>query len=170
MFTVRQLCLLLLLVCVPSNWSSADIILSLDANGSNGFDTGTAGAGKLIQVFISQDPGATDTVAGVVADFDLQAGLVTGWTISDTGATGTPGYWGAGDLNASDLTPIDGNTAFEVNQEFASTAHPVMNAPDRELWFDITIDTTGLAAGDYTLTVRNPTGSFIDNGFKRDPD
>lgn len=162
---IQRILFLVLAMTLLGNVSEGDIVLSLDGSGSTTIDTGTAGSGKLISVFIAQDAASSDTLAGIVADFSLGAGTITGWTISATGATGTPGYWGAGDLNASDLTPNGPMTAFEVNQETASTSHALKNEPNRELWFDITIDTTGVANGTYALSLAAANGSFQDNTF-----
>ena len=124
---------------------SADIILSMDVAGSTHFDTGAAGAGKQLSVYISQDAGATDTAFVWVADFTLGAGVISDGTVSDTGAIGTPGYFGAGNLSTSQFNFTAGDTTFNINQESTNSMQPVANEPTREKWFDFEIDTTGIA-------------------------
>ncbi|MFK7770435.1 MAG: hypothetical protein AB8B55_24710 [Mariniblastus sp.] len=140
--------------------ANADIFLSMDSQGSQNFNTGSAGAGKLLAIHISQDATSNDRLAVWVADFDLEAGDVTGGQVSATGS-GTDGFFAAGNLSTSDFT-LTSTNSFEVNQETTDFDQAIPQEPVREKWFELTIDTTGLADGTYDLILRSPTETFLD--------
>lgn len=157
------LSIFVILACIATlPEARGDIVLSMDETGNTSVNTGAAGAEVMLSVYISQDALSSDTLAVWVADFDLQAGEVTGGFVSATG-TGTAGYLGAGNLNASDFT-ITSTTSFEINQESADLNQSIPQSPLRIKWFDVVIDTTGLPDGEYNLTLRDPTGTFLGSG------
>ena len=94
-------------ICVASTFSlHADIQISLDPNGGTNVDTGVAGAGQIISFFIGQDANSSDALFGLAADFDFSAGVMTGGTVGATGSGAPAGFFGAGNLSASNFSFI----------------------------------------------------------------
>lgn len=154
--------------------ASANIIVSLSPGGGGNVDLGVAGAGKRIDFFIGQVPGTSPTVAAAVVTFNLEAGVVEGetrpfpatsdngtGTVSAVGFAGTPGFFAAGNLRTSTISK-ESDTSFLINQFYDNLAQPFTDATSPELWFSLNLDTTGLAAGDYAITLANPNDSFRD--------
>jgi len=145
--------------------ATAEIIVSLDSAGSTSVDLGTPGANKTIDFYISQDAGSSDTMAAIFAEFALSGGVIgqPPGTVSSTGSTGTAGYYGAGNLDVSELNRTN-DTRFNINQsfDFESMLQPIPNDPQRGLWFTLNLDTTGLAVGDYSISLINPDSAFFD--------
>ena len=142
-------------------FANADIIISLDSSGATTVDTGSAGVGKIINVFIGQDAASSDDLLGLTVDFDFSSGAVTGGTVAATGAGAPAGFFGAGNLTVSDFSFIPARA--NIDQEFSDGMQPLSNAPLNEKWAEIELDTTGLANGTYTFQVRDPANSFIDS-------
>jgi hypothetical protein len=149
----------LLLACPVS----AQISIAVDSDGSSNINLGPAGPNKSINFFIGQDSAASDDLAAIFAVVDLSGGVVAdpAGIVSAQGA-GTAGYFGAGNLVVSTIGPGDSNSQFEVNQFFGSS-QPIMTGANRELWFTLNVDTTGLAAGDYSISLADAGGSFRDS-------
>ena len=145
--------------------ASADIVVTVNSAGSTNVNLGTAGAGKTIDFHISQDASSSDTMAAIFAEFTISGGVIGDppGTISATGATGTAGYYGAGNLDVSQINRT-GDTSFNINQsfDFESMLQPIKNDPERDLWFTLNLDTTGLAPGSYSIVLADPDNSFFD--------
>ncbi len=165
MSNLKNAILGLLISCAMACPAAAEIIISLDPAGSNIVDLGMAGMDKTIDFYIAQDAGLSDTLAAIFAEFTLDGGVIatSPGTVSTTGSTGTAGYYGAGNLDVSELNRTS-DTSFNVNQsfDFESMLQPISNDPQRDLWFSLNLDTTGLAAGDYSITLQNPEATFFD--------
>ena len=138
---------------------SADVVLALDTAGGTSVETGGAGAGKLLRIYISSD--SSDEIQALAPTFNVQAGSVTSGVVSIAGGTGTVGFFGAGNLTVSDFVK-SAETTFVIDQ-FLTAPQTLMNAADRELWFELTIDTSGLASGSYFLQLDDPGNSFFDS-------
>jgi hypothetical protein len=142
------------------NHATADVVLALDTAGSTTIDTGVAGSGKLLRIYISSD--SADEIQALNTPFTIEAGDVTSGLVSTSGATGTAGFFGAGNLTNSDFVRTSGST-FVVDQ-FLTAPQNLLDAANRELWFELTIDTTGVASGSYFLRLDDPNSSFFDSG------
>ncbi|MFK7769852.1 MAG: PEP-CTERM sorting domain-containing protein [Mariniblastus sp.] len=160
--TFRRFVSSIALCLALAGFANGDIVISLNPNGDTTVDTGAAGAGKIITVYIGQDASSSDALLGHTVDFDFSAGVVTGGTVAETGSGAPAGFFGAGNLNTSNFN-LDGPTTANVDQEFSDGMQPLLNAPLNERWFELELDTTGLANGTYTFQVRDASGSFIDS-------
>ena len=144
--------------------ASAQISVALDSAGSTSINLGAAGPNTSINFYIGQNTGGNDNLGAIFAMVTLSGGEVVNpaGTIGDPGA-GTPGYFGNGNLFESTIAKGASNSQFVINQ-FYFASQPIMNAPGRELWFTLNLDTTGLD-GTYTISFEDPAGSFrADDG------
>lgn len=140
--------------------AGAQISIALGNDGGTNIDLGVAGPGKSIDFFIGQNIGSNDDLGAVFAVVTISGGVVDSPAgIISADGDGTPGFFGAGNLFESTIGPGDSDSQFEVNQ-FFNSSQPVMTATNRELWFTLNLDTTGLPDGDYTITLEDSNQSF----------
>ncbi|MGB7325100.1 MAG: PEP-CTERM sorting domain-containing protein [Rubripirellula sp.] len=167
----KAICLALLLTCP----ASADYVVSIGTPGGTNANLGLAGANRSVDFYLGEDVGGSTAqpLAGLVATFSLEAGQVSGTqvlsgtetasnetgTVSAVGAIGTAGYLGAGNLDTSTISKESANS-FLVNQFFTNIAQPVEDFATPSRWFTVNLDTTGLAAGEYAITLSDPNNSF----------
>ncbi|TWU48730.1 hypothetical protein Poly51_46320 [Rubripirellula tenax] len=143
----------------------ADIVLLLGSAGSGSFDTGVAGPNKTIPFYIRQDVGSSDAIAGAVVDFELSGGVIQSGKVGSEDSVSSPPLFGETNLKLSQFVENaqsveNPNPSFVVNQEF-DDPQSVPTSPT--LWFELTIDTTGLAGGDYMITLLDPGNSFVSS-------
>lgn len=158
--------------------ASADYVISVGSDGSTNVNLGLPGPSQSIDFYIGEDVGAgsSRSVSGIVATFNIEAGLVEGplgsggsgtsdnatGTVSATGPTGTPGYFGAGNLDISTIIK-QSDSSFSVNQVFTNLSQPVNDFTSPDRWFTLNLDTSGLAPGDYSISLLDPDDAFRDS-------
>ncbi|TWU41404.1 hypothetical protein Q31b_28480 [Novipirellula aureliae] len=175
---LRRGCGALLLVLTFSVSASADYVISVDSTGGTNVNLGLPGANRTIDFFIGEDVGAGSSLpmSGTTAIFMIQAGIVGGTEVvpgdetadnatgrvSATGFTGTPGYFGAGSLVTSTIFK-QSDLYFAINQAFPDfSSQPLNDFTSPERWFTLNLDTSGLAPGDYAISLENPDTAFRD--------
>ena len=156
-----SLCVFLLLAAE----SPAAILLSMTPSGGTNANTGAAGPGKTLSVYIGEDVSSDDALIGVdQARFTLEAGSI----VSGTEQHGTTGFFAANNLAPGGSTfSITSTTTFVIAQELDDfvNGEPLVNAAPYVKWFEFQIDTTGLLPGTYALTLDNPNTAFADTSF-----
>ena len=152
--------------CCLATWSAnayGDLFISIDGSGGIEAQTGSAGPGKTISLFLSQTTGSSDLFFGNTGDFDFAAGTITGTAIGSTEAGVDNGFLGEGNLATSTAAIAASATSFNFNQEYSNGAQGIPVDPDSALWLTVDLDTTGLADGRYAIDLRSDaSGNFLD--------
>ena len=142
------------LLALTASTSSAAITVSLGSDGSSSA-TLVQGANRQLDFYLSSN--TADELGYLLVDFSLPTEAISRSAI--TGGENA-NYFGAGNLEFSEVIPIDGGIA--VNQELG-VAQAVGAIP--ELWFSLVIDTRNVAPGDYLLVLDTSPGGFLDEAL-----
>jgi len=152
------------LLGLSTSTADAEVIISVEADGSTVTQTGTAGAGKTVDFFLSQTSGSSDVFFGSFGEIAFEAGAITSVTIGSTDPAVDNGFLGEGNLSTSDAIIDMSNQFFTFNQEFTDSMQEIPVQPDSALWLSLELDTTGLADGRYRIDLRpDPEGNFFDS-------
>ena len=158
------------LIFVPTTASAQPpVLISLDVAGNSNVDLGTPGTIEVLNFFISRPAGSgASAISAASPNYTLDAGSISdppgSIAPAGTGADSGSGLFGDGNLITGDPIRRDAATMFGINQEF-SNPETLTSVP--QLWFSLDIDTTGLADGDYAITMTNSDQALflLDGGL-----
>lgn len=138
--------------------SHGQVVVSLDASGNNSIDLGDPGANKQLDFYIGRAMGSmSQPITGAVPNYEFLATVsLSNGMVAPSGAASGSGFFGDGNLQFSQFR-VDSATMFGINQEF-DDPQPLSETP--ELWFSLTLDTSGLADGTYDINVQDADESF----------
>ncbi|MGB7328580.1 MAG: hypothetical protein WBD31_27130 [Rubripirellula sp.] len=146
---------LLLLLAIQTR-SDADVIIAFDSAGAAESSIRQA-ANQKLNFFVSSN--AADRVLGIEIGFLFPSATLV--TASDIGTTSSEdrGFYADTNLSTSSLFvfPFEGDTEVFVDQELTNV-QALGVTPQR--WFELTIDASALAIGDYVITLDPSTPGF----------